>query len=123
MTNAQVIRWWEWRRLVYNLALLIIGITSIAGMEWLMNSVVPPGEDAVEPFVLILGIVLYGLLANLCYTLGWLIEMRDRVRDPVLARQRGIRRFRTGTILSCSLTALPFWAAFVIWVMHRIKSR
>jgi hypothetical protein len=48
MTDWQVIRWWELRRLLYNAILLVIGIAAISGMEFLMDKVIPSGEDAVE---------------------------------------------------------------------------
>ena len=70
MTTGQVIRWWELRRLLYNSLLLAVGVAAIAGMEWLMGQAVPMGEDAIEPMALVLGVVVYGIMANLCYTLG-----------------------------------------------------
>lgn len=54
LTIGQVIRWWELRRLLYNAALLVVGISAIAGMEWLMAKSIPLGEDAIEPMSLVL---------------------------------------------------------------------
>lgn len=113
MTTGQVIRWWELRRLLYNALLLVVGIAAIAGMEWLMSRAIPLGEDAVEPMILVLGVLAYALLANLCYTLGWVVELRNRKTDPVAARQRGQWMFRAGLLFSCALTSLPFWFACV----------
>ncbi len=120
-TTAGVIRWWELRRLLFNLLLLIVGIASIAGMELVMRSLIPPGDDAVEPFVVVLGAVAYGIMANLCYTLGWIIELRARKLNPMAARQRARVMFRLGTVLSCLITTAPFWFACFIWVMHRVR--
>ena len=69
LSTGQVIRWWELRRLLYNVVLLVVGVAAIAGMEWLMTKVIPLGEDAVEPMILVLGVVVYGVMVNLCYTL------------------------------------------------------
>jgi hypothetical protein len=118
-TTGQVIRWWELRRLLYNAVLLVIGVLAIAGMEWLMTKVIPLGEDAIEPMLLFVGVVLYGVMANLCYTLGWVVELRGRKTDPVAARQRGHRMFRAGLLFSSVLTSLPFWFACVYWITHR----
>lgn len=118
VTTVQIIWWWELRRLLYNGLLLVVGVAAIVGMEWLMNKVIPAGEDAVEPMVLILGILLYGIMANLCYTLGWIFELRGRQTAPELARQRGVKMFRTGLLFSCLLTTLPFWYGCVFWVTH-----
>ena len=82
MTTGQVIRWWELRRLLYNLILFVVGVAAIAGMEWLMTKVIPLGEDAVEPMILVLGVLVYGFLANVCYTLGWVVELWGRKTDP-----------------------------------------
>ena len=123
MTTSQVIRWWELRRLLYNLVLLVVGVAAIAGMEWLMGRVIPLGEDAIEPLTLVLGVVVYGIMANLCYTLGWVIELRRRRADPVAARQRGQWMFRAGTLFSCVLTSLPFWFACVYWIAYRNSAR
>ena len=123
MTTAQVIRWWELRRLLYNLVLLITGVATIAGMEWLMNKAVPLGEDAIEPMALVLFTGLYGIAANVCYTLGWISELVSRRRNPERARVLGRRLFRWGLIFSCALTTLPFWYACVFWAAHRGHSR
>lgn len=122
MTNLQVIRWWEARRLLYNLALLCIGVAAIAAMEWLMNRALPLGEDAIEPMALILGVVLYGIMANVLYTLGWIVELRLRRIDPVRARRLGERLFRAGMVFACLLTTGPFWFACVYWAAHRVHS-
>ncbi len=119
MTKGQVIRWWELRRLVYNAVLLVVGVAAIAGMEWLMTKVIPLGEDAIEPMLLFVGVVVYGVMANLCYTLGWIIELRSRKTDPLAARRRGQWMFRAGLLFSCVLTSLPFWFAGVYWITHR----
>jgi hypothetical protein len=123
LTTGQVIRWWEFRRLHYNALLLVVGVTAIVGMEWLMNKVIPMGEDAIEPMALILGVVVYGIMANLCYTLGWVIELLGRKADPAAARQRGQRMFRAGLLFSCVLTSLPFWYACVYWFTQRGHAR
>jgi hypothetical protein len=119
MTTSQVIRWWELRRLLYNAVLLSVGMAAIAGMEWLMGRVIPLGEDAIEPMALVLGVVAYGIMANLCYTFGWVVELWSRRTDAVAARQRGQWMFRTGLLFSCVLTSLPFWFACVFWGLHR----
>lgn len=119
LSTGQVIRWWELRRLLYNVVLLIVGVAAIAGMEWLMTKVIPLGEDAVEPMILVLGVLVYGVMANLCYTLGWVIELRGRKADPVSARRRGQWMFRVGLLFSCVPTSVPFWLACVYWTLHR----
>ncbi|KAA6465005.1 hypothetical protein DYQ86_03365 [Acidobacteria bacterium AB60] len=119
MTTWEVIRWWEVRRIAYNAVLFAIGITSIMTMEWLMGKVIPVGEDAVEPFALALGVIVYAIMADLCYTLGWIIELAAKPRKPDEQRTRAKRLFIAGLWFSCLLTSLPFWFGLVFWLLHR----
>lgn len=121
LTGGEVVRWWEVRRLAYNAVLLAVGLATITGYEWLMSKLIPLGEDAIEPMGLVVLVVLYGAMANLCYTLGWIIELWRRKTDPVAARQRGQWMFRAGLLFSSVLTSLPFWFACVCWIAHRIR--
>jgi hypothetical protein len=121
-TVGQVVRWWELRRLVYNAALLVVGAATIAGYEWLMTKLIPLGEDAIEPMGLVAGVVVYAGMANLCYTLGWVVELRSRKTDPVIARRRGQWMFRAGLLFSCVLTSGPFWFACLMWGLHRVRA-
>ncbi len=121
MSSAQVILWWELRRLVYNAVLFVVGVATLAGYEWLMTKLIPLGEDAIEPMGLVVGVVVYAAMANLCYTLGWVVELWSRKTDPVAARRRGQWMFRAGLLLSCVLTSLPFWFACLMWGLHRVR--
>jgi hypothetical protein len=121
MTAGQIIRWWELRRLLYNAVLLVIGLAAIAGMESLMNTVIPAGEDAVEPLALIVGGVFYGIGANLFYTLGWIVELYERKIDTEVARQHANLFFRIGLAFSCLLTTMPFWFGLVFWLAHKLS--
>lgn len=121
LTRGEVIRWWELRRLVYNAVLLVIGAGAVVGYEWLMTKMIPLGEDAIEPMGLVVIVVVYGIMANLCYTLGWIVEMRSRKTDPAAARQRGQWMFRAGLLFSCGLTSLPFWFACLLSGLHKAR--
>ena len=119
-STGRVILWWELRRLLYNFALLVIGLPAVLGMMLLMEKAHPHVDDDFLPF---LGIVLYGFMANLCYTLGWSVELMGRRTDPVSARARGQWMFRAGMVFSCLLTSLPFWFGCVYWALNRAHAR
>ena len=121
LTTAQVIFWWEARRIAFNLALLAIGVASLFVMEILMDRVIPGGEDAIEPIALFFGVLLYGVMANVCYTLGWIVELltRKQDHDPFKARQQGRRFFKLGFAGSCLLTTLPLWYGCVFWLVSQ----
>jgi len=119
MTRWQIIRWWEIRRIPYNAALFAIGYASILGMDWQMEKVLPPGDDAVEPIGLFFGIIAYALMANLCYTAGWIVELGIRKAGEAQARTLARRLFAWGFSLSCLLTTAPFWYGLLFWLLQR----
>ena len=69
----QVIIWWELRRILYNIIVLIAGILSIVIMLTAasMRIQLKPGEDFYEPIM----IPIFAFLCNMGYTLGWLTEV------------------------------------------------
>jgi hypothetical protein len=98
----QVIGWWERRRLLYNVSVGTAGMLTLAVAVGL--GVLPlPGTMPSE----FMGVMLYGLLANVCYSAGF-------VADLALRRILGIRApdvapvlFRYGFVFSLGLTLLP----------------
>jgi hypothetical protein len=110
-SRPAILRWWESRRLHYNLYVGLVGIITwflvlIAG-----SAAVKPGVDFEEPLAMIFGPFVYGLMANLCYSFGSIIDMifyRGRPR---------VGLFKTGLIFSISLTALPGLWAVTAWLI------
>jgi hypothetical protein len=119
MTNWQVIRWWELRRLLYNAILFVIGIASVFAMEFFAQKVDSVGDA--PQLETGLTIVLYGFMANVCYTLGWIVELTGRRKDEARARVRAKKLFLMGLWFSCLLTSAPFWFGFVFWMTHRSR--
>ena len=119
MSTWELIRWWEIRRIPYNGLLFVIGLTSLLAMEWLMGKVIPVGQDAIEPFALAVGVVVYAIMANLCYTLGWIVELDGGNADSRHQRVQAKRLFLAGLWFSSLLTSLPFWLGLVFWLLHR----
>jgi hypothetical protein len=98
----QVIGWWEGRRLMYNVSVGAAGVLTLAvgvALGVLPSPGTMPGE--------FMGVLVYGFLANVCYSMG-------PVADLVLRRILGIRApdiapvlFRYGFVFSLGLTLLP----------------
>lgn len=109
--NWAVARWWESRRPLYNLVVGSAGLVTLGTVAYLL-----PGPPAM--FVMF-GLI-YGTLANLCFSLGtladlgmrWLLGDRGFVAGPVL--------FRYGTAFSVGLTLLPIPIAILGWLMKHI---
>jgi len=88
MTTWEIIRWWELRRIPYNAILFAIGIASIFAMDFFAQGVNSAG-DAPE-LETGLTIVLHGFIANVCYTLGWIVELAGR-KKMKSSPDRGLR--------------------------------
>jgi hypothetical protein len=106
-----VIGWWETRRIPFNLVVgsagiltcIVIAIVGL-GSEMLFNSEFgipdPPG------FALI-GVTIYGILANVCFTGGWLAELAVRRIWPREADRFATLSLSLGVVFSVLLTLAP----------------
>lgn len=112
-----IIRWWEQRRLSYNLVVGAAGIVSLGVIE-LIAALPPHGHLMGMPWQLP---VIYAVLANLFYSSGWGLELlayglwkRDMPRlGPPL--------FRQGLIFSVGLTLLPIALAGFEWTVRLLR--
>jgi hypothetical protein len=111
LTRPEIVRWWEARRWRFNLYVGAVGVVT-----WLLvmiagSAAVKPGVDFEEPLAMIFGPIVYGILANVCYTLGWLV---DTVAFEGAPRTR---IYKFGVVFSVVLTALTGVWAVVAWIM------
>jgi hypothetical protein len=107
----EIRRWWEERRLIYNLILFIIGIITCVLVFGVGPLAVKPGEDFEEPFMLFIGPPIYAIMANLCYTMGPMIDVTFRKNGP------RVWLFKAGLIFSMLLTAAPGIWAVIAWLI------
>lgn len=108
-SRRDLIRWWEARRLRYNLMVGAVGIVTWFLVLCVGSLAVKPGVDFEEPIMMIIGPIIYGLFANFCYSLGWIFNTqfyRGRPRTWL---------YKAGLIFSLVLTALPGIWAVVAW--------
>jgi len=100
--TGEIIRWWESRRPAYNLAVGAAGLLSFAAIS--LFELLRFGKDPTVPLGLIL---VYGILANLFYCLGPVVDtivMRRWGRDY---SEVGPSLFRYGFVFAVGLTLLP----------------
>ncbi len=116
-SRLEIIQWWEARRLRYNVCVGLIGLAT----WWLVliagDAAVRPGVDFEEPIGMLIGPAIYGIMANVCYTFGWITD---------LVAYRGSARkglFRAGFIFSLVLTALPGLWAVLAWLITLYTGR
>lgn len=105
-TPWSLLRWWESRRLKFNLIVGSAGLVTLSAFG-LASLVLPWVSLPPSPAPLLAVISLYGLLANGCYTLGWLTELAARAVWGGRAPHMGPLLFREGLIFSVGLTLLP----------------
>jgi len=119
MTSLQIILWWEARRLFFNIVVGIAGLITIVIMlftaviaEKLFNE--PIGWPD-PPLFAIIGVILYVIGANVCYTAGWLAELISRKVWREKAKDLAEILFTLGVVFSFFLTLLP--SAFVVFAV------
>lgn len=75
----EILKWWEKRRLPYN---LIVGATGV--LTCFITAMVAAisykiFEEPIgipdPPFVAVFGVILFGIAANVCFTGGWIAEL------------------------------------------------
>jgi hypothetical protein len=124
-TPLSLLRWWETRRLFYNKVVGATGLGTLAGVS--IVSALPPhpvpfGDPFGDPLLLIVGAVVYGVLANGCYSMGWLLELAARSLWGRRAPDVGPLLFRQGLIFSVGLTLFPLLLASMVWVIRIIAT-
>ena len=99
---GKIVQWWESRRLAYN---AVVGITGLGTLGYISAlSYLARGEFIPGAWQLA---VVYGVLANVCYTLGPAAEI---VAERWLKRPLyglGPALFRHGLVFSIGLTLFP----------------
>jgi hypothetical protein len=112
LSRRDIIVWWELRRIPYNIVLAFVGFATLL-LIFAVGSA-EPEVDFVEPLVVAFGVPLYAIAANVCYTLGWILD-----GYLVYAGRQSIALFYAGSAFSIGLTALPgIWAVF-LWMVYR----
>jgi energy-converting hydrogenase Eha subunit C len=70
---------------------LVTGVCSFGILEGIGALLVRPGDDVIEPLALVFGGIVFVIVANGCYTLGWITELLSSTTllDP---RNRSMNR-------------------------------
>jgi len=113
-----VIRWWESRRLTFNIVIAGTGAFTLAVVNVLQ--ILPPASFRFG--VPLLGVIAYGVLANLFYSAGWAAELLFNAWWKDDPPRVGPILFRQGLIFSVGLTLLPIGMAVIGWVVRILKA-
>jgi hypothetical protein len=115
-----IIWWWEKRRIIYNLLVGAVGIVSFIAYLYLWDCCVRgPNELDGSPGPACVA-VLWGITANVFYTLGWIVESAVRLTTHRGHPNLGPRMFALGLYFSIFLAVLPgAWTAIDAIMKHR----
>jgi hypothetical protein len=108
-------------RIPFNLSLLVAGLTTIVVIEFIGGRMVKPGEDFVEPLGMILGVIIYAVGANVCYSMSWITELVWTQGDTSRTEPLRPKVFRRGLIFSVVLTLLPIPIVVFVWALSGFK--
>jgi len=109
--SRAVVLWWEARRVPYNVIVGMVGLLTSAVMVMVAficesRGGAPIGLPDPPAFALV-GILLYGILANVCYTGGWITELLVAKLWSVDTARFGPIAFILGTGFSVLVTLIP----------------
>ena len=111
-----IIGWWELRRVLYNLALgLVGGVSFVLFVAFLtLLQELDSGENDVDFLALPVGVV----LANVAYTGGWVVELLVRLiwrdRYPYL----GPTLLKLGLVFTLAVLLLPSVGWGAVWLVR-----
>jgi hypothetical protein len=115
-TPLSLLRWWESRRPLYNGIVGATGMLTLSGV-WVLSAL-PPLSDPLPFPVALLGAAAYGIVANLCYSMGWGLELLAKGLWGREAPDLGPVLFRQGLIFSVGVTLLPLLFISLGWIVQ-----
>ncbi len=126
-TPWQIISWWEKRRAAYNLIVGAVGLLTCLLTACIAFYFERNFGEAIglpdPPIFALLGIIFYGVTANVCYTSSWLFELIAKLVWKERARHFGEITFTLGIIFSALITFLPAVVFFVVLVVKSFIPR
>ncbi len=114
LTSGEIIKWWERRRLPYNLFVGSAGALTLALSHVIIA--LPPGGEAMPLFWP--PIVVFGVMANVCYLFGPITEILITKIWGDQLLPTGAVLYRIGLTFSVGLALLPTLIISVGWVVR-----
>ena len=115
--TAGIFKWWESRRLTFNVAVGAAGLVTLTAIN--LIAVLPPLSVKVGVFWP--GILVYGVLANMFYSLGFVTEAAMQRAWHEETPRVGPALFRQGLVFSVGLTLLPIALMGINYGVHVLK--
>jgi hypothetical protein len=109
--GLDILKWWERRRLPYNLAVGVAGGMSLVSLA--LVQMLPPFSST--PAIPLGGVLAFGIMANVCYFLGPAIEIALLALWGRTVLPTGPALYRMGLTFSVGLALLPTLLALIAW--------
>jgi hypothetical protein len=110
-TVWQAIGWWESRRVAFNLIVGSAGVLSslIVGIVGLGSHLLFDSDFGVpgSPLLTVFAVAIYAVMANVCYTGGWIAELGIRRAWPEQADRFATLTLALGVVFAVLLTLSP----------------
>ncbi len=117
----RAILWWEARRISFNAIVGATGLVTGLAMAALLLGFAAgfriPWDYPDPPILVVFMALAYGLMANVCYTLGWIAELGVRIVRPDRSDRFASSAFASGVVFSVALTLSPLIPWLVILVV------
>lgn len=119
-----IIRWWELRRLSYN---MIVGATGVFTIMVILgiSMMASKGNEMLlpdPPIVAFFGVIAYGIAANVCFAGGWFVEIIVRKIWGERTGAFGEIAFALGLVFSVLLTLAPTVLYAALWGLRLLFS-
>lgn len=114
--TGAILRWWEKRRLSYNLVVGGAGLFSLITVA--ITTTLPPDGETV---VLLGPAAVFGIVANVCYCLGPTVEATVEKLWGGKLLPLGPVLFRMGLTFSVGLALMPAAIGFLDWGVRILK--
>jgi hypothetical protein len=116
---GSIIGWWERRRFAYNVVVGAAGVVSL-GLSSLF-AMLPGGPGLPQSFPWI-GVAIFGVMANVCYTFGPTTEILIEKMWGRGLLPTGPALFRMGLTFSVGLALFPALLMTFVWVARIVFS-
>jgi len=117
-TTASIFRWWESRRLKFNVVIGATGVVTLTAIK--LIALLPPISTNMPVFFWP-GILAYGVFANLCYSLGFVTEAAMQRAWREETPRVGPYLFRQGLVFSVGLTLFPVALMGINWGVQLLR--
>ncbi len=114
---VEIVKWWERRRVPYNLAVGAAGTLSLIALA--ATQLLPPFSKA--PMLPLGGALVFGVMANLCYLLGPAVELGVGMVWGRSVLPTGPALYRMGLTFSVGLALFPALLAVLIWCAMTLR--